>query len=54
MLKIYSIRYSVAQGNHWQYERDCTEANVQEWLAVFRKDEPGVTFIASKRKPARL
>ena len=51
-LKIYSIRFSVAQGNHWQYERDCTEENCQEWLAIFRADEPGVTFIANNRKPS--
>ena len=52
-MKIYSIRYSVAQGNHWRHERDCTAANVQEWLAVFRKDEPGVLFIGAARKPRK-
>lgn len=53
-MKIWSIRTSVAQGNHWQYERDCTEENCQEWLKVFRDDEPNVLFLASKRKPAKL
>lgn len=51
--KIYSIRYSAAKGKHWQEERSCAEDNVQAWLAVFRGDEPGVLFIASKRRPAK-
>ena len=51
MIKIWSRRYSVARGNHWQYERDSLDENVQSWLAVFRKDEPNVIFTASKRKP---
>lgn len=51
--KIFSIRHSVAQGNHWQHERDCQELEAQQWLDIFRKDEPNVTFIASTRKPAR-
>lgn len=51
-MKIYSLRFTPARGNHWSYERDCTEENCQEWLKVFRADAPGVTFIATKRKPA--
>lgn len=50
-MKIWSLRFSVAKGNHWQYERDCTEANCQDWLKVFRDDEPNVIFLASIRKP---
>ncbi len=51
-LKLYSRRHSVARGNHWRYERDVTEENAQEWLAVFRKDESGVLFLVNNRKPA--
>lgn len=53
MLKIWSLRFTPAQGNHWSYERDATPETVQQWLAVFRADEPNVTFIATARKPAR-
>lgn len=53
MLKIWSKRWSVARGNHWQYERDTSEENCQAWLKVFRDDEPNVIFIASKRKPSK-
>lgn len=52
-MKIWSRRFTIALGNHWKYERDCNEMNVQEWLKVFRDDEPNVIFIASKRKPAK-
>ena len=51
MLKIWSRRFSVARGNHWQYERDCQEENLQAWLNIFREDEPNVIFIANNRKP---
>ncbi len=53
-LKLYSLRHSVALGNHWRHERDVTDASAQEWLSVFRKDEPKVTFIVNNRKPANL
>lgn len=51
MLKIWSLRNSGARGNHWKYERDSTEENIQEWLKIFRNDEPGVIFVGSKCKP---
>jgi hypothetical protein len=52
-LKLFSRRHSIARGNHWKFERDVTEANAQEWLAVFRKDEPDVLFLVNNRKPAK-
>lgn len=52
-MKIWSRRYTVAQGNHWKLERECNEADVQAWLKIFRDDEPNVCFIAYKRKPAK-
>ncbi len=51
MYKIYSLRFSIAQGNHWKYERDCKESDIHSWLAIFEKDEPDVLFLAAKRKP---
>jgi len=52
MTKIFSLRFSPVRGNHWSIERECAADTVQAWLAIFRRDEPGVTFIASNRRPA--
>ena len=49
--KIWSKRFTPAKGNHWAHERDCTEETVQEWLKLFRNDEPNVCFIADTKKP---
>lgn len=51
-MKIWSKRFTVAKGNHWVAERDCTEETAQAWLKIFRDDEPNVLFLASNRKPA--
>ena len=51
MLKIYSKRWNAFRGAHWAIERDCNPDNVQDWLKIFRADEPGVVFVASKRRP---
>lgn len=53
MLKIWSKRFTPARGNHWVLERETTEEDAQAWLKIFRDDEPGVLFLASKRKPAK-
>lgn len=50
-LKIFSLRHSIARGAHWQCERDCSAATAADWLAIFRNDEPGVSFIAALRAP---
>lgn len=52
MTSIWSLRSSVARGIHWVKERDCTVEEVADWLAVFRKDEPGIAFIEQKNKPS--
>lgn len=51
-MKLWSRRYSPARGNFWKIERDVTDETAQGWLAVFRKNEPGVIFLVSKRKPS--
>jgi hypothetical protein len=51
-MKIWSFRHSPARGNHVVMERECTEETVQQWLAIFRADEPNVCFIGDTRKPA--
>ena len=35
----------------WTYVRDARGDEVDKWLAVFRRDEPGVVFVASSTKP---
>lgn len=35
----------------WVAERQSLEAEAAAWLAVFRGDEPAVTFEAATRKP---
>lgn len=52
-LKLWSIRHTAAQGNHWKYERDVTLENHAEWRKIFEKDEPGVLFLVSERKPKK-
>ena len=50
---LWSLRYSIARGNHWQNERECNDDTANEWLATFKKDEPKVLFLLQKgkRKP---
>ena len=50
-LKLWSIRWSAAKGNHFRYERDVTEDDAKEWLKIFQADEPDVLFIVSAKKP---
>jgi len=50
-LTLWSLRTNAARGNHFVAERQVTEETAQEWLSVFRKDEPSVSFVATARKP---
>lgn len=50
-MTLWSLRYDVARGSHWVDERKVTEATCQDWLKIFRDDEPNVIFVASSRKP---
>ena len=52
ILKLWSLRGSVARGNEWVLEREVKESEALQWIAIFEKDEPGVLFLASARKPA--
>ena len=53
-IKIWAQRWSVARGMHWVVERECMDSTVNEWLAVFRKAEPAIKFVASTRRPRLL
>jgi hypothetical protein len=50
-LTLWSARNDAARGNHFRAEREVTEENAQEWLAIFRADEPKVLFLVSASKP---
>lgn len=51
LTKLWSRRWSVSRGHHWQFERSCEVATAGDWLRVFRQDEPDVEFILSPKKP---
>lgn len=52
MIRLFSKRYSAARGWYWEGERIINdEARAQEWLELFRNDEPNVTFVLSKNEP---
>lgn len=51
-LTLWAGRTSVTRGYEFVAERGVTEETAQQWLAVFRKDEPNVIFIVSARKPS--
>ena len=48
---LYSIRHNFAFGWHYKHERECDVTTAQEWLEVFRNDEPGIAFVLSKKMP---
>jgi hypothetical protein len=50
-LTLWSLRTSVAHGRHFVAERQVTAATADQWLSIFRKDEPSVLFIVSARRP---
>jgi hypothetical protein len=49
---LWSKRNNPARGNHWLAERKVTGITAQEWLKVFRADEPNVIFVVSACKPS--
>lgn len=53
MIGLWSLRYSVTRGWNWVRERDCDAGLAGEWLAVFRRDEPDVTFLVSANRPGK-
>ena len=46
---LYSHRWTPARGWHWKYERECEEDTAQDWLEVFKEDEPNITFRLSRK-----
>lgn len=50
-MTLWSLRTNPARCNHFVAERKVTNETAQQWLAVFRADEPNVLFLVSKTKP---
>lgn len=51
MTKLWSVRWTAANGWHWKHERDCDGTTCELWLQKFREDEPRVRFMLSAKKP---
>ena len=51
-LTIWRLTWSHATGVYWLAMRLCQKDDAESWLSIFRKDESGVTFQASRKKPA--
>lgn len=51
-LTIWRLTWSHATGVYWLGMRICQASDAESWLDIFRKDERGVTFEASRKKPA--
>lgn len=50
-LSLWSLRWSVARGHHWEHERRVTVQTAGQWLQEFQKDEPRTLFVVSEKKP---
>jgi hypothetical protein len=35
----------------WEHVRDASPENAEQWLAIFRRDEPSAIFVAAATKP---
>jgi len=44
MVRIVALRWSDSKGWRWVRERECFESQAQDWLAIFKADEPNVEF----------
>ena len=54
MKVLFSLRYSVAVGWHYNHEHNVEDAEVQDWLQVFRDDESEVRFFVANRLPKKI
>jgi hypothetical protein len=48
---IWSLRWTVARGWAYVKERECTPETAVYWLALYKGDEPEVTFRAAAKAP---
>lgn len=51
LLTLWAGRNNGARGYEFVAERQVQENEAQQWLSIFRSDEPNVIFIVSKNKP---
>ena len=50
-LTLWAGRNSATEGYRFVAEREVTEATAQDWLKIYREDEPSIIFIVSAKKP---
>lgn len=43
-------RYNQITG-YWRIERTCSRRTADDWLTIFRRDEPNAIFTLSENKP---
>jgi len=51
LINMWSLRFSPSFGWYWRLERQCENKNQDAWLTAFRKDEPEITFVCSRKTP---
>jgi hypothetical protein len=39
------------RSGRWEHQRDCAQALAADWLALYRRDEPGAEFRLSEKEP---
>jgi len=52
-LWLWSRRFTTAKGWHWKKERACTDKTGHLWAAIFKQDEPEITFVVSEQMPIK-
>ncbi len=45
-------RYNPTTGS-WVFCRECSESTAQDWLRVWKEDEPGAHFVLSPNQPKK-
>ena len=51
-LHLWALRWTVARGWQWEKMREVTHDTAQQWLEIFKKDEPEVRFTVNTSKPS--
>ena len=55
MIRLFSLRHSIAKGPHWVCERlIIDEQYANQWLRIFQEDEPSVRFILARKEPKKV
>ena len=49
-MKLFLWRLHAVTG-YWRIEREVTRETAQQWLDIYRKDEPSARFTVSRTRP---